>query len=165
MPDWCTGLLMGYSRAHALLPANAVMARTEARKLGRRINISWQAVAGVFAIGRSPFASQLQLHLGRGKAVSFASGGAAACVGPVVVRDVRMLASLIVVFREVLEAGLIVGIVLAATQAVPQRGRWIVGGVAAGVLGALLLASFAGALSEAIGGNGQEVFNASVLLV
>jgi high-affinity iron transporter len=76
-----------------------------------------------------------------------------------------MLASLIVVFREVLEAGLIIGIVLAATQAVPQRGRWIVGGVAAGVLGALLLASFAGALSEAIGGNGQEVFNASVLLV
>jgi high-affinity iron transporter len=76
-----------------------------------------------------------------------------------------MLASLIVVFREVLEAGLIIGIVLAATQSVPQRGRWIVGGVTAGVLAAVLLASFAGALSEAIEGSGQEVFNAGVLLV
>jgi high-affinity iron transporter len=76
-----------------------------------------------------------------------------------------MLASLIVVFREVLEAGLIVGIVLAATQGVPQRGRWIAGGIAAGVLGAVLLASCAGALSDALEGNGQEVFNACVLLV
>lgn len=76
-----------------------------------------------------------------------------------------MLASLIVVFREVLEAGLIVGIVLAATQGVPQRGRWIAGGIAAGVLGAMLLASCAGALSDALEGNGQEVFNACVLMV
>jgi high-affinity iron transporter len=76
-----------------------------------------------------------------------------------------MLASLIVVFREVLEAGLIIGIVLAATQAVPQRGRWIAGGIASGVFGAVVLASFAGALSEAFEGNGQEVFNASILLV
>jgi high-affinity iron transporter len=76
-----------------------------------------------------------------------------------------MLASLIVVFREVLEAGLIVGIVLAATQGVPQRGRWIASGIAAGVLGAMLLASCAGALSDALEGNGQEVFNACVLMV
>jgi high-affinity iron transporter len=76
-----------------------------------------------------------------------------------------MLASLIVVFREVLEAGLIVGIVLAATQAVPQRGRWIAGGIASGVFGAVLLASFAGALSDAFEGSGQELFNASILLV
>ena len=76
-----------------------------------------------------------------------------------------MLASLIVVFREVLEAGLIVGIVLAATQSVPGRARWIIGGIASGVFGAVLLASFAGALSDAIEGSGQEVFNASILLV
>ncbi len=55
-----------------------------------------------------------------------------------------MIASLIVVFREVLEAGLIVGIVLAATRGVPERGRWIAGGIASGVFGAVLLASFAG---------------------
>ena len=33
-----------------------------------------------------------------------------------------MLAALIIVFREVIEAGLIVGIVLAATRGVPGRG-------------------------------------------
>ncbi|MGC4106892.1 MAG: FTR1 family protein [Thermomicrobiales bacterium] len=76
-----------------------------------------------------------------------------------------MLASLIVVFREVLEAGLIVGIVLAATVGVPRRGRWIAGGIAAGVLGAILIALFAGALSDAFEGTGQEVFNASVLII
>lgn len=76
-----------------------------------------------------------------------------------------MLASLIVVFREVLEAGLIVGIVLAATQGVAERARWIAGGVASGVLGAVVIAAFAGALSEAFEGNGQELFNATILLV
>jgi high-affinity iron transporter len=76
-----------------------------------------------------------------------------------------MLASLLIVFREVLEAGLIVGIVLAATQAIPRRGVWIAGGIAAGVLGAAIVAIFAGAISEALSGNGQEVFNATILLV
>ncbi len=74
-----------------------------------------------------------------------------------------MLASFVIVFREVIEAGLIVGIVLAATQGVPRRLRWIAGGIAAGLLGSALLATFAGALSSALLGNGQEVFNACVL--
>jgi high-affinity iron transporter len=76
-----------------------------------------------------------------------------------------VLATLIIVFREVLEAGLIVGIVLAATEGVAWRGAWVAGGVAAGVAGASLLAAFAGALSDAFEGAGQEVFNASVLIV
>ena len=76
-----------------------------------------------------------------------------------------MLASLLIVFREVLEAGLIVGIVLAATQGIPRRGAWIAGGVAAGVLGACVLAMFAGAVSAALSGNGQEVFTAGILLL
>ena len=76
-----------------------------------------------------------------------------------------MLASLLIVFREVLEAGLIVGIVLAATQGIPRRGAFVAGGVAAGVLGACVLAVFAGAVSDALSGNGQEVFNAGILLV
>jgi hypothetical protein len=45
-----------------------------------------------------------------------------------------VLAALIIVFREVFEAGLIVGIVLAVTRTVPHRNRWIGGGVLAGVL-------------------------------
>ena len=76
-----------------------------------------------------------------------------------------MLASLLIVFREVLEAGLIVGIVLAATEGIPRRGQWIAGGIAAGVVGASVLALFAGAISDALAGTGQEVFNATVLTV
>lgn len=76
-----------------------------------------------------------------------------------------MLGSLIIVFREVLEAGLIVGIVMAATSHVPGRGRWITLGIAGGVLGATIVAIFAGAISEAFEGSGQELFNACVLAV
>jgi high-affinity iron transporter len=75
-----------------------------------------------------------------------------------------MLAVLLIVFREMLEAGLIVGIVLAATSGIAGRARWIAGGLAAGVAGAGLVAVFAGALSQAFSGSGQEVFNAAVLL-
>ena len=74
-----------------------------------------------------------------------------------------MLGSLIIVFREVFEAGLIVGIVLAATEGVPRRGAWIAGGIAGGVVGACVLAMFAGALSSAVQGYGQEIFTAGVL--
>jgi high-affinity iron transporter len=76
-----------------------------------------------------------------------------------------MIASLIIVFREVLEAGLIVGIVLAATSAVAGRGRWIAGGIAAGLLGSACVAAGAGVISEAMAGMGQEVFNAGILLL
>jgi high-affinity iron transporter len=76
-----------------------------------------------------------------------------------------MLAALIIVFREVFEAGLIVGIVLAVTSSVPNRNRWIGGSVLAGVLGACLVAAFAGALSQLFAGMGQELFNASILCV
>ena len=74
-----------------------------------------------------------------------------------------MLAALIIVFREVFEAGLIVGIVLAVTRSVPRRGLWVGAGVVAGVLGACLVAVFAGALSAAFAGAGQELFNAAIL--
>ena len=74
-----------------------------------------------------------------------------------------MLVSLIIVFREALEAGLIVGIILAATQGVIGRGRWIAAGIGAGVAGASLVASFAAALSDAFEGTGQEIFTASIL--
>jgi len=74
-----------------------------------------------------------------------------------------MLVSLTIVFREAMEAGLIVGIVLAATQGVDARGRWIAGGIAAGAAGAALVAIFAAALSDAFQGAGQEVFTAGIL--
>jgi high-affinity iron transporter len=74
-----------------------------------------------------------------------------------------MLGALIIVFREVIEAGLIVGIVMAATRGVAGRGRWISIGVGGGVLGAGVVAMFAGVISDAFQGAGQELFNASVL--
>jgi high-affinity iron transporter len=74
-----------------------------------------------------------------------------------------MLAALIIVFREVFEAGLIVGIVLAVTRAVQGRNRWIGGGILAGVAAACVVAAFAGALSQLFAGMGQELFNAAIL--
>jgi len=74
-----------------------------------------------------------------------------------------MLGALIIVFREVIEAGLIVGIVMAATRGVVGRGRWVGIGIGGGVLGAGIVAAFAGVISQAFEGAGQELFNASVL--
>jgi high-affinity iron transporter len=74
-----------------------------------------------------------------------------------------MLGALIIVFREVIEAGLIIGIVLAMTRGVPGRGQWVAGGVIAAVLGAAMLAIFAQSIADAFEGSGQEMFNASVL--
>lgn len=76
-----------------------------------------------------------------------------------------MLATLIIVFREAIEAGLIIGIVLAATRGVPKRGWLITYGVIGGVVGACLVASFAGTIAGLIDGAGQELFNATVMLI
>jgi high-affinity iron transporter len=76
-----------------------------------------------------------------------------------------MLGALLIVFREVVEAGIIVGIVLAVTQGIAGRNLLIGGGVLAGLIGASLVAAFAGALSELFHGNGQELFNAGVLIL
>lgn len=70
----------------------------------------------------------------------------------------------LLVFREVLEAALIVTIVAAATRGVARRAWFIGGGIGLGVLGAIVVALFAGAISNAVSGIGQELFNAGVLL-
>ena len=74
-----------------------------------------------------------------------------------------MIGALIIVFREVIEAGLIVGIVLAATQTVPGSRLWVFMGVLAGILGSCLVAAFTGTLAQAFNGFGQEIFNAAIL--
>jgi len=74
-----------------------------------------------------------------------------------------VLAALIIVFREVFEAGLIIGIVLAVTGSVPHRNRWIGGGVLVGTAAACVVAAFTGALSRLFEGMGQELFNAAIL--
>ena len=74
-----------------------------------------------------------------------------------------MAGALLIVLREVIEAGLIIGIVLAVTRTMPLRGLYVALGILAGLLGAALVAAFAGALSNALAGVGQEVFNAAIL--
>ena len=76
-----------------------------------------------------------------------------------------MLGALVIVFREVIEAGLVVGIVLAATRGIPGRGWWVSLGILLGVLGAGVVAIFAGTISNAFAGSGQELLNAAVLIV
>jgi high-affinity iron transporter len=75
-----------------------------------------------------------------------------------------MLAIWILVFREVLEAAMIVSVVAAATRGVEGRWRWIGSGLALGCAGAGIVAMFAGRLADAMSGMGQEWFNAGVLL-
>ena len=74
-----------------------------------------------------------------------------------------MIAALIIVFREVLEAGLIVGVVLAASRGVPQRGQMVLTGIAAGVIGSAVVAAFAAQITSAFDGRGQELLGAAVL--
>src|SRR5260370_11840424 len=74
-----------------------------------------------------------------------------------------MIAALIIVFREVFVAGLIVGMVVAVTRTVPHRNQWIGGGVLAGGLLACVVAAFAGALSDLFAGMGPGLFHALIL--
>lgn len=74
-----------------------------------------------------------------------------------------MFATAIIVFREVLEAALIIGIVAAATRDVPRRNRWIAAGLFLGLLGAGLVAASTEAIASFASGIGQELFNAIVL--
>ena len=76
-----------------------------------------------------------------------------------------MLATAIIVFREVLEAALVVSIVLAATRGVVRRGLWVSGGVLGGLLGATAVALFADAIAAAASGVGQELLNAAILFL
>ena len=76
-----------------------------------------------------------------------------------------MLAALLIVFREVLEAGLIVGVVLAASEGIRHRGLWIMAGIGGGVAGSVILALFADEISNMFEGAGQDLLNAAILSV
>lgn len=76
-----------------------------------------------------------------------------------------MMATALIVFREILEAALVVSIVMAATKGVAGRERWVGLGLGVGVLGAGAVAAFAGAIAGLASGMGQEVFNAAVMFI
>ncbi|HVX03758.1 MAG TPA: FTR1 family protein [Rhodanobacteraceae bacterium] len=75
-----------------------------------------------------------------------------------------MLGIALLVFREVLEAALIVTVVAAATRGVSRRSLFVGGGIALGVIGAIVVAVCMGFIEGSLGGIGQEVFQAVVLL-
>ena len=74
-----------------------------------------------------------------------------------------MFGTALIVFREVLEAALIIGIVGAATRGIARRKRFLVGGVVLGLIGSIAVAGGAQAIGQLAEGMGQELFNATVL--
>lgn len=74
-----------------------------------------------------------------------------------------MVGIALLVFRETLEAALLIGIIAAATRGVPGRNRWVAAGIGAGVLAALMVAALTGQISNLAGGMGTDLFNAGVL--
>lgn len=74
-----------------------------------------------------------------------------------------MIGSFVIVFREILEAALVIGIVAAAVKGLPHRGRWVSLGVGMGIAGAAVVAAGIGVIAEFAHGTGQELFEACVL--
>jgi high-affinity iron transporter len=74
-----------------------------------------------------------------------------------------MLATAIIIFREVLEAALIIGILAAATRTISGSRRWLAAGVLAGLIGSAMVAASTDAIGSLADGIGQELFNAIVL--
>jgi len=74
-----------------------------------------------------------------------------------------MLGTAVIVFREVLEAALIIGLVLAITRGVEGRIRLASFGVLAGIVGAVILAVLAGQIAPMAQGMGSELLNAIIL--
>ncbi|MFS8039182.1 FTR1 family iron permease [Xanthobacter sp. AM11] len=76
-----------------------------------------------------------------------------------------MIAALLIVFREVLEAGIVIGVVLAASEGIRHRLAWIFLGVVGGIAGSAVLAFFADQIAGTFEGSGQDILNAAILSV
>lgn len=76
-----------------------------------------------------------------------------------------MFSIAIVIFREVFEISLIIGILMAASRKMESRGKWVIVGVLGGIAGSILLAFFTDKVSQALEGIGQELLNAAILII
>lgn len=74
-----------------------------------------------------------------------------------------MFGPAIIVFRESLEAALLIGIIAAATRGLSGRNLWMAIGIGVGLAGSLIVAGLAETIAEMAEGTGQELFNAAVL--
>ncbi|MDQ6991268.1 MAG: FTR1 family protein [Mariprofundaceae bacterium] len=74
-----------------------------------------------------------------------------------------MISSWIIVFREVLEMALVLGVLLAATKGAQHSRRWIGFGAFIGFLGAVIVAFLMEEMESSVHGNGEFIFNAVLL--
>lgn len=76
-----------------------------------------------------------------------------------------MFGSALIIFRETLEAALVIGIIAAATRGVSHRTLWLIIGVTCGVIGSFIVAALTDTIADFAEGSGQELFNAAVLAI
>jgi len=76
-----------------------------------------------------------------------------------------MISSLVIVFREMLEMVLVVGILMAATRGLAGSRYWIGVGVLGGLVGALFFGIFMEQMEASFDGEGEFVFNAVILFM
>jgi len=74
-----------------------------------------------------------------------------------------MIASMVIVFREMLEMALVVGVLMTATRHLTGSRLWIVGGCGVGLLGAAFFGVFMEQMEATFEGNGEFLFNAVLL--
>lgn len=74
-----------------------------------------------------------------------------------------MIASLVIVFREMLEMVLVIGVLMAATRGLAASRAWIAMGSAVGLAGAAFFGVFMEQMESSFGGNGEFLFNAVLL--
>jgi high-affinity iron transporter len=74
-----------------------------------------------------------------------------------------MFGPALIIFRETIEAALVISIVAAATRSVSGRTLMITLGVLVGVVGSGVLAGLTETIANLADGSGQELFNAAVL--
>jgi high-affinity iron transporter len=76
-----------------------------------------------------------------------------------------MLPTATIVFREILEIALVLGIIMAATRGMQGRALIAIAGLTFGLLGAAIIAYFTDTIAQAVDGMGQEIFNACILFI
>jgi len=74
-----------------------------------------------------------------------------------------MMSAMVIVFREVLEMSIVLGVLMAATTGSLESRRWIGFGTLLGLLGAVVIALFMAELESSMDGGGEFIFNAVVL--
>ncbi len=76
-----------------------------------------------------------------------------------------MISSALIVFREVLEAAIVLGILFASTLTLPRERRSVWHGIILGICGASFFAYFMAELENSFDNEGEFIFNAVILIL